>query len=45
MGDAKALLLLVDIALTAYWAAIITGAILEQWRFRDYADPVVQAWN
>ncbi|CAM3237532.1 DUF5360 family protein [Tsukamurella hominis] len=45
MRGAKALLLLVDVALTAYWAAIIAGAIPEQWRFRDYTNPVVQAWN
>ena len=45
MRAAKALLLLVDIALTAYWAAIIAGTIPEQWRFRDYTSPVIQAWN
>lgn len=45
MRGAKALLLAVDLALTAYWAAIIAGAIPEQWRFRDYTNPVVQAWN
>lgn len=45
MRGAEALLLAVDLALTAYWAAIIAGAIPEQWRFRDYTNPVVQAWN
>lgn len=45
MRGARALLLLVDVALTVYWAAIIAGAIPEQWRFRDYTNPVVQAWN
>ncbi|MBS4100908.1 DUF5360 family protein [Tsukamurella paurometabola] len=45
MRAAKALLLAVDLALAAYWAAIVAGALPEQWRFRDYSNPVVQAWN
>ncbi len=45
MRAAKALLLAVDVALVSYWAAIIGNAIPEQWRFRDYTNPVVQAWN
>lgn len=45
MRSAKALLLAVEVALTVYWSAIIAGAIPEQWRFRDYSNPFVQAWN
>ncbi|AUN40824.1 Uncharacterised protein (plasmid) [Tsukamurella tyrosinosolvens] len=45
MRGAKATLLAIDLALAAYWAAIIAGALPEQWRFRDYSNPVVQTWN
>lgn len=36
---------MVDLSLAAYWLAIATGLLPDEWRFRDYSNPVVQAWN
>ncbi|WP_019204505.1 DUF5360 family protein [Tsukamurella sp. 1534] len=42
---AKTLLVVVDVALVAYWVAVIADLLPEAQRFRDYSNPVVQAWN
>lgn len=41
----KALLLVVDALLVLYWVAVAFDAIPPESAFRDYQDPMMQAWN
>ena len=41
----KMMLVLVDAGLLLYWGAVLLGLIPEEMRFKDYDNPVVQAWN
>ena len=41
----KMMLVLVDAGLLLYWGAVLLGLIPEEMRFKDYDDPVVEAWN
>ncbi|MEU8896149.1 DUF5360 family protein [Nocardia sp. NPDC048505] len=41
----KALLLVTDGLLVLYWIAVVLDAIPKDAAFRDYSNPVVQAWN
>jgi hypothetical protein len=41
----KILLLVTDALLVLYWLAVTVEAIPEEQAFRDYTNPVVQAWN
>ena len=39
------LLLAVDAGLLLYWTAVFLDLIPEEQRFRDYSNPIMQAWN
>lgn len=41
----KFLLVLVDAGLVLYWIAVYADLIPKDQAFRDYSNPVVQAWN
>ncbi|WP_194819978.1 DUF5360 family protein [Nocardia sp. XZ_19_385] len=41
----KVLLLVTDALLMVYWIAVAVDAIPKDAAFRDYTNPVVQAWN
>ncbi|MFE3317439.1 DUF5360 family protein [Nocardia sp. NPDC059195] len=42
---AKILLLITDALLMLYWVAVAVDAIPKESAFRDYSDPMMQAWN
>ncbi|MFD4356552.1 DUF5360 family protein [Nocardia sp. NPDC058518] len=42
---AKILLLITDTLLMLYWVAVAVDAIPKESAFRDYSDPMMQAWN
>lgn len=37
--------LVVDIGFLAYWAITLAGVLPDAWLFKDYHDPILQAWN
>ncbi|MFC9898119.1 DUF5360 family protein [Nocardia sp. NPDC127579] len=41
----KILLLVTDALLVLYWIAVAVNAIPKDAAFRDYSNPIVQAWN
>jgi hypothetical protein len=41
----RALFLLVDLGLIAYWAISALHLVPAAWAFKDYADPILSAWN
>ncbi len=41
----RALFLTVDLGFLAYWLVTLLHAVPEAWAFKDYADPVLAAWN
>jgi len=41
----RALLLVTDIGFLAYWSLTLGHVLPPAWLFRDYADPMMQAWN
>ncbi|WP_336085686.1 DUF5360 family protein [Nocardia sp. SSK8] len=41
----KILLLVTDALLVLYWVAVAVNAIPKESAFRDYTNPIVQAWN
>ncbi|GAB18877.1 hypothetical protein GOEFS_069_00030 [Gordonia effusa NBRC 100432] len=41
----KVVLLVVDTALVLYWVAVSVDVIPKDAAFRDYSNPIVQAWN
>ncbi|MEU4597343.1 DUF5360 family protein [Nocardia sp. NPDC023988] len=41
----KSLLLITDTLLLLYWVAVAVEAIPEESAFRDYSEPMMQAWN
>ncbi|MFI9504887.1 DUF5360 family protein [Nocardia sp. NPDC052566] len=41
----KVLLLVTDALLILYWVAVAVNAIPKESAFRDYTNPIVQAWN
>lgn len=41
----KAFLLIIDTALLVYWIVVIVDAIPQSVAFKDYTDPMIQAWN
>ena len=45
MRVGKPLLLAVDAGLLLYWTAVFLDLIPEEQRFRDYSNPIMQAWN
>lgn len=45
MRASKWLLVMVDAGLVIYWMAVLADVIPTEQAFRDYANPVVQAWN
>lgn len=45
MRAGKPLLLAVDAGLLLYWTAVFLDLIPEEQRFRDYSNPIMQAWN
>lgn len=45
MKASKILLILTELALAAYWITVILGLIPPKWQFKDYNNPIIQAWN
>ena len=41
----RACFLLVDLGFILYWAITAAGVLPEAWLFKDYQDPLLQAWN
>lgn len=41
----RALFLLVDLGFVAYWAVSALHLVPAAWAFKDYADPILGAWN
>lgn len=37
--------LIVDLGFIAYWAITLAGVIPGEWLFKDYHEPILQAWN
>ena len=44
-GKLRVLLLLTDIGFLLYWCVSALAVIPPQWLFKDYSDPILQAWN
>ncbi|MBI2424140.1 MAG: DUF5360 family protein [Candidatus Hydrogenedentes bacterium] len=45
MKTLKPCFLCVDLGFIAYWAITLLGVIPETYLFKDYADPILMAWN
>jgi hypothetical protein len=41
----RPLFLVVDLGFIAYWAITLAGVIPAEYLFKDYDDPILQAWN
>jgi len=41
----KVLFTLVDVGFLAYWLVTAMSAVPLEWLFKDYDDPILQAWN
>lgn len=45
MKTLKYYFLIVDLGFIVYWLVILSGAIPTTYLFKDYADPIMVAWN
>jgi hypothetical protein len=41
----RPIFLIVDLGFIAYWAVTLAGVIPAEYLFKDYDDPILQAWN